>query len=93
VHRATHELAAVQGSPAWPALATLPPPVQPALDFPVATLARQRRSALDFHGATAIDARTFHAMLDALMVRENIPRHEMHSIKRRWCMRRSWCIG
>jgi hypothetical protein len=32
VHRATHELAAVEGSPAWPALATLPPPVEPALD-------------------------------------------------------------
>jgi SagB-type dehydrogenase family enzyme len=51
----------------------LPPPAQPTLDLSFATLARQRRSAVDFDGHTTISAEQFFAMLDPLLVRERVP--------------------
>ena len=64
--------------PATPALpapirVAWPPPAQPTLDLSFATLARQRRSAVDFDGRTTISAEQFFAMLDALLVRERVP--------------------
>ena len=71
IHRATRK-SGIPDSAAYCA-ASLPPPAEPALDPTFATLARQRRSAVDFDGETHISAESFFAMLDALMVRENIP--------------------
>ena len=63
--------------PATPALPSpirvaWPPPAEPALDLSFATLARQRRSAVDFDDHTTIGAAQFFAMLDALHVREGV---------------------
>jgi SagB-type dehydrogenase family enzyme len=51
----------------------LPSPAMPALDLEFATLARQRRSAVDFDGRTRITADAFWAMLDSLLVRPDTP--------------------
>jgi SagB-type dehydrogenase family enzyme len=51
----------------------LPAPADPPLDLPFATLARQRRSAVDFDGETHISGAHFCAMLDALLPRANTP--------------------
>jgi hypothetical protein len=53
--------------------APLPPPRDPVFDATFATIARQRRSAVDFDGRTHIRKESFFAMLDALMVRANTP--------------------
>jgi SagB-type dehydrogenase family enzyme len=45
----------------------------PALDLAAATLIRQRRSAVDFDGVTAISAETFYAMLEPLVPRAGVP--------------------
>jgi SagB-type dehydrogenase family enzyme len=52
---------------------SLPPTTGPVLDATFATIARQRRSAVDFDGETHISEQSFFAMLDALMVRTNTP--------------------
>jgi SagB-type dehydrogenase family enzyme len=71
IHRATRkpttsELAAYRPAP-------LPPPSPPVLDPTFATIARQRRSAVNFDGETHIGDESFFAMLDALVVRTNTP--------------------
>jgi SagB-type dehydrogenase family enzyme len=50
-----------------------PLPRTPALDLTAATITRQRRSAVDFDGVTAIDAEAFYAMLDPLVPRAGVP--------------------
>jgi SagB-type dehydrogenase family enzyme len=45
----------------------------PALDLPAATIIRQRRSAVDFDGVTAIGAEAFYAMLEPLVPRTGVP--------------------
>src|SRR4029453_13276674 len=52
---------------------SLPPTTGPVLEATFATIARQRRSAVDFDGETHIGDQSFFAMLDALMVRTNTP--------------------
>lgn len=52
---------------------TLPPPAAPSSDFAAARLIRQRRSAVDFDGATEISADAFFGMLDALLPRAGVP--------------------
>lgn len=49
---------------AW-APAARPAPTAPALDLPAAQVFRQRRSAVDFDGATEMSAAAFFTMLDA----------------------------
>jgi SagB-type dehydrogenase family enzyme len=53
--------------------AALPPSRAPKLDPPAATIVRARRSAVDFDGATAIDAEAFYAMLEPLVPRAGVP--------------------
>jgi SagB-type dehydrogenase family enzyme len=54
--------------------ASAPPPSRaPRLDLPAATIARRRRSAVDFDGATSIDAEAFYAMLEPLVPRIGVP--------------------
>jgi hypothetical protein len=71
IHRAMEKPAtsdvAARGAARWP------PSGDPAFDLAFATLARQRRSAVAFDGETHIDAASFFAMLDTLLVRENTP--------------------
>jgi SagB-type dehydrogenase family enzyme len=50
-----------------------PPSRTPKLDLPAATIARTRRSAVDFDGATSIDAEAFYAMLEPLVPRAGVP--------------------
>jgi len=71
IHRATRKPATFD-TEAYHA-APLPPPSGPVLDPTFATLARQRRSAVEFDGETHIRDESFFAMLDALMVRTNTP--------------------
>lgn len=54
------------------AMPVLPPLGEPRLDAPAATVIRQRRSAVDFDGVTAIGAETFFTLLDALLPRPRI---------------------
>ncbi len=71
VHRITHKPATpgavVADTPSPPA------PTPPALDLDFATIARQRRSAVDFDGRTSIAAEAFFAMLECLKVRRDGP--------------------
>ena len=71
IHRATHK----PTTPARGVRAAMsqPVPTDPRLDIVFATLARQRRSAVNFDGVTHIDAASLFTMLDALRVRPNIP--------------------
>ena len=71
IHRATRKPATF--APAAYRPAPLPPPRGPVVDPPFATLARQRRSAVNFDGETYIGDEAFFAMLDVLMVRANTP--------------------
>jgi hypothetical protein len=71
IHRATRKLATSEPAAHHPA--PLPLPRGPVLDPTFATIARQRRSAVDFDGETHIGDESFFAMLDALMVRANTP--------------------
>jgi len=52
---------------------TVPIARPPALDLPAAGIIRQRRSAVDFDGVTAIDAGAFYAMLEPLVPRAGVP--------------------
>lgn len=58
---------------AAPAPVSLPPPAGSALDLSFATIARQRRSAVDFDGSTRLEASSFFAMLECLLVRRDVP--------------------
>ena len=49
------------------------PPGDPPLDLPFATIARRRRSAVDFDAKTHISAERFYAMLETLLPRANTP--------------------
>jgi nitroreductase len=71
VHLATRK----PSTPERPAVEPLPlpPPVAPALDLSFSGIARQRRSAVDFDGATRITAAAFFAMLECLLVRHDTP--------------------
>ena len=62
-------------TPLAPRFAPRGAPLQrtPALDLSAATITRQRRSAVDFDGVTAIDAEAFYAMLDPLVPRAGVP--------------------
>lgn len=71
IHRATRKPATSEPATYFPA--SLPPPSDPLLDPTFVTIARQRRSAVDFDGETHISDESFFAMLDALMVRTNTP--------------------
>ena len=51
----------------------LPSPVAPALDLSFATIARQRRSAVEFDGVTRISTAAFFNMLECLLARCNTP--------------------
>jgi SagB-type dehydrogenase family enzyme len=57
--------------PSRPPLALLSPPMPGPV--PAASLIRQRRSALDFDGRTALDAVTLYHLLDRLLPRPGIP--------------------
>lgn len=54
-------------------VAVLPPPRSARLDLPVATLVRQRRSAVAFDGVSTMPAQDFFAALDALLPRPAVP--------------------
>jgi SagB-type dehydrogenase family enzyme len=54
------------------AMPTLPPLAPPRVDRPAAELYRQRRSAVAFDGVTAMPARAFFDLLDALLPRANV---------------------
>ena len=71
IHRTTHK----PSTPERPAPLPLPlqPPDAPAIDLSFAGIARQRRSAVDFDGATHITANAFFAMLDCLLRRHATP--------------------
>ncbi len=56
-----------------PASLPFPPRVAPTLDLSFAGIARQRRSAVDFDGATYISASAFFGMLDCLQTRRATP--------------------
>jgi SagB-type dehydrogenase family enzyme len=71
IHRATRKPATSEPAVYLPA--PLPAPSGPVLDPTFATIARQRRSAVDFDGETHIGDRAFFAMLDMLMVRPDTP--------------------
>jgi SagB-type dehydrogenase family enzyme len=71
IHRATRKPATCEPAPYRPA--PLPLPMGHVLDPTFATIARQRRSAVEFNGETHIGDESFFAMLDALMVRANTP--------------------
>src|SRR5438034_554568 len=71
IHRATHKPATSEPDARIAEL--LPPPADPPLDLPLATLARRRRSAVDFDGETQISEECFYAMLETLLPRENRP--------------------
>ena len=71
IHRVTHK--PLTQEPAAPARVALPSPAAAALDLSFAEIARQRRSAVDFDGTTAIAAVALFAMLDCLMVRRDAP--------------------
>ena len=71
IHHATEKPATIEPPHYRPA--PLPPPRDPALDPTFATIARQRRSAVDFDGETHISDEAFFAMLDPLMVRPSTP--------------------
>ena len=71
IHRATRKPATSEPAAYFPA--PLPPTTGPVLDATFSTIARQRRSAVDFDGETHISDQSFFAMLDALMVRTNTP--------------------
>ncbi len=71
IHRATEKPATAAMLPAYRP-PPLPPPADPDGDPVFATLARRRRSAVAFDGETRTDERAFFAMLDALLVRENV---------------------
>lgn len=71
IHRVTHKPATADGKDHVPA--PLLPPADPGLDPKLASLVRQRRSAVEFDGETHIGKEALFAMLDALMVRENAP--------------------
>jgi SagB-type dehydrogenase family enzyme len=47
--------------------------VDPRIDLPFATLARQRRSAVDFDGFTRLGSDAFHTMLEPLMPSSDAP--------------------
>ena len=49
------------------------PPAGTTLPLRFATIARQRRSAVDFDGKTSLDASAFFAMLDAVTPRAEVP--------------------
>jgi SagB-type dehydrogenase family enzyme len=54
--------------------ASAPPPARaPQFDLAAATIVRTRRSAVDFDGATTIDAEAFYAMLEPLVPRTGVP--------------------
>ena len=53
--------------------ATLPELPAPGRDLPASTLFRQRRSATDFDGHTAMAAADFFTLLDALLPRPGVP--------------------
>ena len=72
IHRVTHKPVTHALGLRAP-VSPLPSPADPRLDLVFATLARQRRSAVHFDGATHIDAASLFTMLDVLRVRENIP--------------------
>jgi len=71
IHRITHKPRTEESAASVPA--ALPPPAAPALDLSFAEIARQRRSAVDFDGTTAIAAVALFAMLDCLLVRRGAP--------------------
>jgi SagB-type dehydrogenase family enzyme len=71
IHRATQKPPTVKSDARIVEL--LPPPADPPLDLPFATLARRRRSAVNFDGETHIGEECFYAMLDVLLPRENTP--------------------
>lgn len=61
-----------QPEPPWTA-PRFPPLPECALQLEAARIIRQRRSAVDFDGVTAIGAGTFFTMLDALLPRSSAP--------------------
>jgi hypothetical protein len=71
IHNATDKPATVERGAqiAMP----MPPPGDPPLDLPFATIARQRRSAVDFDAKTHISEERFYAMLETLLPRTNTP--------------------
>jgi SagB-type dehydrogenase family enzyme len=71
IDRATHKPVTIE--PAATIATPMPPPADPPLDLPFATLARRRRSAVDFDGETHVGAEHFFAMLETLLPRENTP--------------------
>jgi len=70
-HAATHKPRAPVAERFAPLAA--PPARTPASDLTHAAIARQRRSAVDFDGVTAIGADAFFAMLEPLVPRAGVP--------------------
>jgi SagB-type dehydrogenase family enzyme len=71
IHRATHKPVTI--APDATSATPMPPPADPPLDLSFATLARRRRSAVDFDGETHVSAERFFAMLETLLPHENTP--------------------
>jgi len=71
IHVATAKPATVEADAG---IATpMPPPDDPPLDLPFATIARRRRSAVDFDAKTHIGDKRFYAMLETLLPSTNTP--------------------
>ena len=73
IHLATHKPSTLERSMPGPPGPLLPSPVAPVLDLSFARIARQRRSAVNFDGATHITATAFFAMLECLLARRDTP--------------------
>ncbi len=77
IHRVTHKLHTPHvhesHEPAPPYPADIPPHGAPAINLAFSRIARQRRSAINFDGATHIPASAFFNMLVCLMAHRNVP--------------------
>lgn len=71
IHSATDKPATVE--PDAGIAMPMPPPGDPPLDVPFATIARRRRSAVDFDAKTHISVEQFYAMLEMLLPHANTP--------------------
>ena len=71
IHRTTRKPGTAVASPGQGEPAEMPAPMPTDARF--ATLARQRRSAVDFDGTTSLDAAAFFAMIEGVLVRPAAP--------------------
>lgn len=74
IHRATHKSRTKESHEPAPLYPTcIPPTGNPAMNLSFAQIARQRRSAVNFDGATHMSAPSFFSMLESLIARRDTP--------------------